>query len=228
MNALQLIRIMQFGDSMLPVGAFAFSNGIESAIQCGIVSNVDSLRDFTRQALQQAASGDVRAAVSCCRALSQDDRDAVLAHDRALFNRKLNAESRVMVARMGKKLAEIAVLVDGNPLLTWWLTQIKEEKTPGSYPISQAVVMSAMQIPPRDVAVIGLYGVAVTLLSAALRLMRVTHLETQRILFEVLGEVESLCNTAEEGGIAQMASWAPTTDVLSAMHVAAWTRLFSS
>ncbi|OON41906.1 urease accessory protein UreF [Izhakiella australiensis] len=228
MNALRLIRIMQFGDSVLPVGAFAFSNGIESAIQCGVVNNLDSLRDFTRQALQQAASGDVRATVCCCRALSAGDRQAVLTYDHLLFNRKLNAESRVMVTRMGKKLAEIAVLTCDDPLLAWWLAQIKEGKTPGSYPISQAVVMSAMQATPRDVAVISLYGVAVTLLSAALRLMRVTHLETQRILFEVLGEMESLCNSAEQGGIEQMASWAPATDVLAAMHVAAWTRLFSS
>ncbi len=42
MNAIQLIRILQFADSVLPVGAFAFSNGVESAIQAGIV------RDATR------------------------------------------------------------------------------------------------------------------------------------------------------------------------------------
>lgn len=32
-NILSLSRMMQFGDSMLPVGAFAFSNGLESAVQ---------------------------------------------------------------------------------------------------------------------------------------------------------------------------------------------------
>ncbi len=33
MEASDLIRIMQFGDSALPIGAFTFSNGVESAIQ---------------------------------------------------------------------------------------------------------------------------------------------------------------------------------------------------
>ena len=40
MNASDLIRIMQFGDSVLPVGAFTFSNGVESAIQTGVVHDV--------------------------------------------------------------------------------------------------------------------------------------------------------------------------------------------
>lgn len=69
MNAVQLIRILQFADSVLPVGAFAFSNGVESAIQAGIVHDVDTLKSFTRTALQQAAGGDGRAVAAACRAL---------------------------------------------------------------------------------------------------------------------------------------------------------------
>ncbi len=44
MNASDLIRIMQFGDSVLPVGAFTFSNGVESAIQTGVVRDVPTLK----------------------------------------------------------------------------------------------------------------------------------------------------------------------------------------
>ncbi|MCT8353976.1 urease accessory protein UreF, partial [Photorhabdus kayaii] len=45
MNALRLIRIMQFADSVLPVGAFSFSNGLESAIQSKIVYDVATLSE---------------------------------------------------------------------------------------------------------------------------------------------------------------------------------------
>ena len=44
MKAADLIRIMQFGDSVLPVGAFSFSNGVESAVQTGIVHDVPTLK----------------------------------------------------------------------------------------------------------------------------------------------------------------------------------------
>ncbi|QHM70055.1 urease accessory protein UreF [Mixta intestinalis] len=228
MNALRLIRIMQFGDSVLPVGAFAFSNGVESAIQHGVVHNAATLAAFTRSALQQAATGDARAVASCCQRLQQQDLAAALIHDRKLFNRKLNEESRVMVTRMGKKLAEMAVIVTDDPDIAWWLEKIASGETPGTYPITQALVLNALGVTPREAVVVHLYGVAMTLLSAAMRLMRITHLETQRILFELNDSVEALCDLAEQGNVDQMASYAPVSDVLAALHVRAFTRLFSN
>ena len=46
-----LARTLQFGESMFPMGGFAFSNGLESAIQnaCGDGSR-DTLLDFVRTA----------------------------------------------------------------------------------------------------------------------------------------------------------------------------------
>ncbi|MFQ8889940.1 MAG: hypothetical protein ACLR7Z_17905 [Bilophila wadsworthia] len=51
-NILSLSRMMQFGDSMLPVGAFAFSNGLESAVQKGVVQEPSA---SSRIRLEQAA-----------------------------------------------------------------------------------------------------------------------------------------------------------------------------
>ncbi|CAM4006684.1 urease accessory protein UreF [Serratia silvae] len=228
MNDLRLIRILQFADSVLPVGAFAFSNGVESAIQAGIVHDVSSLKDFTRTALIQAASGDGRAVIAACKALATGDLDQVTDIDRSLFNRKLNEESRLMVTRMGKKLAEMAVAVTQEPLVVGWLAQIKAGEAVGTYPITQAVVMSALGASPREVIVMHQYGVATTILSAAMRLMRVTHIDTQCILFQLNQEIEQFCDSAEQGGIEQMASYAPIIDVLAALHVGAFTRLFSN
>ncbi|KER04518.1 urease accessory protein UreF [Photorhabdus temperata] len=228
MNALRLIRIMQFADSVLPVGAFSFSNGLESAIQSKIVHDVATLSDFTQTALLQAVSGDGRAVVAACQALNSGQRDAAISHDWAVFNRKLNEESRTMVTRMGKKLAEMAVEVTGEPLIAWWLAQIKSDIAAGTYPITLAVVMSALGAAPREVIVMHQYGVAMTILSAAIRLMRVTHIDIQRILFSLNQDIELFCDEAEKGGIEQMASYAPVTDVLAALHVGAFTRLFSN
>lgn len=228
MDALRLIRLMQFGDSVLPVGAFAFSNGLESAVQHGIVHDVATLADFTEHALQQAATGDARALVSCCRALSSGGLAAAQAHDRQVFNRKLNEESRLMATRMGKKLAEMAVAVTDDALLSDWLALIRAGETPGTFPITQALLLSQQGASPREAATIHLYGVAMTLLSAAVRLMRVTHLDTQRILYQLNQQTEALCELAEQGGVSQMASYAPVTDILAALHVTAFTRLFSN
>src|SRR5262249_48417493 len=52
-----LARMLQFGDSMFPIGGFSFSSGLESAIQKGVVADAITLRAFTRTAVQQAARG---------------------------------------------------------------------------------------------------------------------------------------------------------------------------
>ena len=74
MKAADLIRIMQFGDSVLPVGAFSFSNGVESAVQTGIVHDVATLKGFVLTALKQAASCDGMAVVAAHRAAVAGDR----------------------------------------------------------------------------------------------------------------------------------------------------------
>ena len=228
MNASDLIRIMQFGDSVLPVGAFTFSNGVESAIQTGVVHDVPTLKGFVLTALKQAASCDGMGVVAAHRAVMADDRDGIIRADWAVHNRKLNEESRLMATRMGKKLAEMSIHVVEHPLISWWLGQIKSGNTAGTYPATQAVVMAAQGIKQREVVVMHQYGVAMTILSAAMRLMRVTHFDTQHILFELNHDIEKFCDIAEIGDIDQMSSYVPIVDVLAAVHVKAHVRLFSN
>ncbi len=53
---------------MLPVGAFSFSGGLESAVQQGVVRDVATSREFVRTATDQAASGDGIALLAAHRA----------------------------------------------------------------------------------------------------------------------------------------------------------------
>ena len=52
------MRMMQFSDSMFPVGSFSFSNGLESAVAQGIVTDGPSLREFVLSAAHQGATCD--------------------------------------------------------------------------------------------------------------------------------------------------------------------------
>lgn len=226
MKASELIRILQFADSALPIGAFTFSNGVESAIQTGVVHDEHTLKDFVRTSLKQAAQCDGIAVVAAHRAVLADNRNDLIKIDWAVNNRKLNEEARLMTVRMGKKLAEISVHIIDNPLLQWWLTQIKNNQTLGTQPVTQAIVMAIQGINERDVVVMHQYGIAMTILSAAIRLMRITHYQTQHILFELNEEIETFCDIASSGDIEQMSSYTPIIDVLAAVHTQSFVRLF--
>ena len=58
------MRLLQFGDSMLPVGSFAFSNALESAVEQGVVHDVVTLRGFVRHG--HPPGGDIATASPCC------------------------------------------------------------------------------------------------------------------------------------------------------------------
>ena len=230
MNASDLIRIMQFGDSVLPVGAFSFSNGVESAIQKGIVHDVATLKGFVLTALKQAASCDGMGVVAAHRAAINDDRDGILRADWAVNNRKLNEETRTMTVRTGRKLIELADKVIGAsrsaPVLSQWREKVTAGETPGCYPVCQALIFAELDIPEDACFMVHQYGVAMAILSAALRMVRVDHVDTQTILFKLNQTIAEDYAMAAKRSLEDMANFAPVVDLLAAVHVKAHVRLF--
>jgi urease accessory protein len=222
----ELLHLLQFGDSALPVGGFSFSSGLESAVQQNLVRDPGTLREFVLTAMRQTATGDGIALVCAHRAARAQDRPALLKIDRATFERKLNEETRLMSVRMGRKLCELSVAIDGNALNRDWLGRIKRAETPGTHPVSLAITLAGLGIDARDAFGVQQYGVATTILGAALRLMRVSFVDTQQILLDVTSTVAAAYDTVADAAIADMASFAPMTDILAAIHVKSHVRMF--
>lgn len=232
--------MMQFGDSMLPVGGFAFSNGLESAVQKKVVQDVATLREYTLASLEIASKGDAVAVVWATRAALDENFEALIHIDHEVLCRKLGEETRTMTTRMGKKLAEMGADITASPLVTAWRDLIKQRATPGTYPVSLAVQFAAMGLSFREgdnasvhdtgafeaVLTVHFYGVAMTILNAAMRIMRISHIDTQQVLYDVIEHFDDLCQDAAQTSLDQMSGYAPMTDILAANHVRAHVRLF--
>ena len=225
-SATALARLLQFGDSLLPIGGFSFSCGLESAIQQRVVTDAHTLAAFTRTAVRQAAAGDGIALVAAHRAAEAGDVDQAARIDRIAFNRKLSDETRTMSLRMGRKLAELGAQVHGRPLVRDWLARIVDGRTPGTHAVALAVDFAAQGLSARHAFAVHRHGVASTILSAALRLMRIGHPQTQAILYAQNADVEESFAVASAARLEDMASYAPLIDILAAVHVKAHVRLF--
>lgn len=221
-----LLHLLQFGDSALPVGGFSFSNGLESAIQQNIVHDADGLREFVLTAMRQAATCDGVALLCAHRAAMARDLAALTAIDRTTFERKLNEETRLMTVRMGRKLCELSDAIIGDELNRDWLGRIKRAETAGTHPVSLATATAALGIERRDAFAVQQYGVATTILGAALRLMRMSFVDTQRILLDATATVAPAYEEAADATIEDMACFAPMTDILAAVHVKGHVRMF--
>ena len=221
-----VMRILQFGDSMLPVGAFSFSHGLESAVQLGIVRDAESLERFVAAALRQAATSDGVAVLAAFRAAQDDDLVRVVGADFAVHNRKLNEEMRTMTVRMGRKLAEMAERVLGPGPCSSWLAAIRGGEAPGCLPVGQALVFASLGLSETDAFAVHQYGLASMMVAASLRLMRLHYLDAQAILFRVHAQAEAHYELVASTSIDDMASFAPVMDIVASSHVKATVRMF--
>ena len=131
-----------------------------------------------------------------------------------------------MTVRMGRKLAELAVAVIDDTVNRAWLAHIRQGVTPGTHPVSLAVAMASLGADPRDAFAAQHYGVATTILSAALRRTRLSFLDTQRILRQAMAVVPQFCEEVMDAGLDDMSGFAPMNDILAAIHVKSYVRMF--
>ena len=109
-----------------------------------------------------------------------------------------------------------------------WLAAIRDGRAPGTFPVGLGVLFGTLGSPETDAFAVHQYGVAFMILSAALRLMRIDHLDTQAILFEVDATAADAYAAVRDASLADMAGFAPMTDILAAVHARAHVRLFMS
>jgi len=222
----RLARLLQFSDSTLPVGGFSFSQGLESAVQLNIVSDAESLKDYLTVVLRQAAHMDGIALLHACRAASRDDYDALLEADSALWVRRVGEEQQMMLARMGKKFAELASAIAPSPLLARWLSDIRCGATPGCLPVAQAIVLDGLGAHEAEAFIVHQYGLASMILNAALRLMRIDHVATQRLLFDAQASTPDHYRAVRALELDDMSGFAPVFEVVVAHHTRTHLRLF--
>jgi urease accessory protein len=58
--------------------------------------------------------------------------------------------------------------------------------------------------------------------------MKVSHIETQTILYELTGQTAGMYEAAAAARLSDMASFAPLAEILAAVHTRAHVRLFMS
>jgi len=220
---------LQYGDSAYPAGAFAHSWGLETAVAEGHVRDVATLAAACRALLQhQVAQTDAVAAAACCRASGDEDIERFVAVDRRLSATRPGREAREASSRIGRRLLETATTAERRP----WLHRLRVEVRSGATPGHQASVLGAVAgtlgLPPADAAGLALWTAANGFLGAALRLLRITHDDVQRILVDLRGTMAVLAEDAVDADPLAMAGSAPQLEIWTMRHETATVRLFAS
>lgn len=218
--------LRQLSDSALPVGGFSFSVGLEAAVAAGRVTSERSLGEFLLAAVRQSATCDGVASLAACRAIIRGDFAEARRADERLSLFKTGDENRRMSLRMGHKLAELARDMLPEEAPGRWAEAIRKGEIAGHHATTMGVLFSTLELSEEELFTTLLYGIASQITSAALRLMRIDHLATQRLLFGLAPQVEELYAELAPRTLDEIELFAPELEILASMHEQGTQRMF--
>ncbi|MBV8654006.1 MAG: urease accessory protein UreF, partial [Alphaproteobacteria bacterium] len=142
-TALALSRLLQLASPMLPVGAYGYSQGLEAAIETGLVHDPETAQDWITDVLDLYLARFELPLVWRMQACWRADDDP--APWNAMFCAgRGTAEGRAETLQMGASLLRLlADLDDFEPTLLARLKNI----APSSFPLAYAFAAAAWDIP---------------------------------------------------------------------------------
>ncbi|MFQ5785821.1 MAG: urease accessory protein UreF [Alphaproteobacteria bacterium] len=214
---------LQHGDSFFPSGNVAFSGGIETLRNDGLIGDVDDVAAFICEQLRYRWARFDRPALAASHRMA-DDLDRVVEVDVSV-----EAMSLVCDSREGSRRAGAALLIVHEKLGTPWSESyyrlVRAGRAPGHQAVVQGLVWRGVGLDEPTASAVSAYAACVGLLSAALRLGLVGHVGCQRVLSDLRGEIVELV-AAPAPPLEEMGTGTPETDVAAMRHEVQSARLF--
>jgi urease accessory protein len=202
-----LARLLQLASPTLPVGAYSYSQGLEAAVEAGVVHDAASAERWIRDALE----------------LSVARLDAPLLW-RMLQGEELNelflatretAEMRAECVQMGFSLARL--------LPEFGVSEVSVEEPSFQYVFAQ--VAREWKLDAREVLIAYLWSWLENQVMAAIKAVPLGQTAGQRMLLSLGERLEAIASEARSG---EWSNLAPGLAMLSSRHETQYSRLFRS
>lgn len=221
-----LVRLLQLVSPILPVGAYSYSQGMESAVEASVVRDVAGAQAWIGDLLEYSiARMEVPTLVRLIESWSAGD-DAAAERWNALFlASRETAESRAETLQMGYSLRKLLMELEGTDEEARARLAGLEEI---SFPAAFAFAVAQWQIPARPALVAYLWAWLENQVMAAIKLVPLGQTDGQRILLalgeRLTGSAERAASLADD----ELGSFAPQLAILSSRHETQYSRLFRS
>lgn len=241
MSRVALARLMQLSSPALPIGGFSHSQGLESAIEAGLVCDEASLKRWIMDVCEYCMRGFE---IPCLLAMAAAwaARDAVRAaelNEDFLATRE-SAELRAAAVQMGFSLRALLRVLPDIPAETLDALNAMREPT---LPCVWSGAASAWHIEPADAVIGYTWSWAENQVLAAMKAMSLGQSAGQRVLLDLGRQIAQLAgefaaaadapadapsDTAAAGAADSYSNFAPGLAILSSQHESQYSRLFRS
>ncbi len=228
MNTVSLLNGLRFVDSFFPSGGYAFSSGLEAAVQGGAVRNAEELSRYVVESLTTGIGEREAVAVGIAHeAYVSGVLETAFNADRELEAMKLGCESRTASRQMGRQIIRLAAdQLARHPPIEEYRAAVEAEQAPGHLAVTVGLTLAAAGWSKEDSIAAFLYQTATGFVAAAMKLLPIGQREGQRLLESWLGVVEPISLKAAHQRVLQ--SWSPIQDIYAMRHSRLESRLFRS
>jgi urease accessory protein len=206
----ELLRLLTWLSPAFPTGGFAYSSGLEWAVEAGDVTNEQTLIAWVEDLL---ASGALWSDVILLRLAYRGDDVAALGMALApSFERRLESSAQ------GAAFILAAA--------AWPGTEWNSEITP--YPVAVGKLAAAHGIPEEDAALAFLHAATANLVSAAVRLIPLGQAAGLRVQAALEPSILYALAATAEPSVENLGGAAWAADIAAMRHETQYTRLFRS
>jgi urease accessory protein len=221
MNAASLLHLLQFASPALPIGGYSYSQGLEAALEGGLVSDAASARDWMVRYLHEVmAQWDGPLLWRLLKAFEARDDAAVARWSECFLASRDTAELRAETVQMGYSLtrliaelgvADVAILGDEVSLTAAF-----------------ACAVDALDIPHEDALLAMLFSWLENQVLVCVKSVPLGQVAGQRLLLSLRPELERAALNARTLPDDALSNWSPGLSMLSMRHEVQHGRLYRS
>jgi len=225
-DALAVTRLLQLASPMLPVGAYSYSQGLESAIETGLVSDEASARVWISDVLCfSIASFEAPLLWRLSGALIEDDYKLFVHWNAQFRSGRETAELRAETLQMGHALR---VLMEDLPLTNAVDLKRLNEIAALTFPAAFSFAAHGMGVDRHSALVGYVWSWLENQVMAALKAVPLGQSAGQRLLAELAGNVAEIAQSATTLADDDLSNFAPGLAIASCRHETQYSRLFRS
>ena len=226
-----LLQLIWLASPALPVGGFSYSEGMESAVDCGMVADeAGAARWLCDQLHLTLARSELAVAAQTITAWRAGDLARIAALDAWVLQTRETAEMRQQTVQMGRSMLEWLRSVRPGFVEEVAIRWASERAAPMlfTHPVAFALAASGTGAPARDCLLSLAFGWAENMAQAALKSVPLGQSAGQRILGRLAAEIPAAVDAALALDDQGRQAFSPMLAILSARHETQYSRLFRS
>ena len=221
-------HLMQLSDSFFPSGMFSMSSGLEPLILDKKITDWTQVLNFITEQIEfQIYPCDCTVLSIAFSGAKNNDIKTVIDIDKKYHSIKLPKEARISSVRSGKQVLNCIIhMIEKNDFLNEFNKTIKSNETPGTYPVILAISAYYLKIPLGSITRMMLYSFCSSIVSAAIRLGIIQHLDAQKILTLLSEPINNFVSLNNVNDLHDIWQFTPLTEIYQMNHEKNETRMF--